>query len=57
MLSLSLRVIVVQRGELSDGDFARVSAAGLTDGDIVELVANVALNIFENYTGHVVLTG
>jgi uncharacterized peroxidase-related enzyme len=47
------RSIVVQRGELSDEDLARARAAGLSDGEIVETVANVALNIFENYMSHV----
>ena len=47
------RSIVVQRGELSDADLGRARAAGLSDGEIVETVANVALNIFENYMSHV----
>jgi uncharacterized peroxidase-related enzyme len=47
------RSIVVQRGELSDADFARARAAALSDGEIIETVANVALNIFENYMSHV----
>ena len=47
------RVIVVQRAELADGDLARARAAGLSDGEIVETVANVALNIFENYMSHI----
>jgi uncharacterized peroxidase-related enzyme len=47
------RSIVVQRGELSDADLGRARAGGLSDGEIVETVANVALNIFENYISHV----
>ena len=47
------RSIVVQRGELSDRDLALARAGGLNDGEIVETVANVALNIFENYMSHV----
>lgn len=46
------RAIVVQRGELNDADFARARAT-LTDSEIIETVANVALNIFENYMSHV----
>jgi uncharacterized peroxidase-related enzyme len=46
------RSIVVQRGELTDADLARAHAAGLSDGEIVETVAHVALNIFENYLSH-----
>ncbi len=47
------RSIVVQRGELTDADLARARAVGLSDGEIVETVANVALNIFENYMSHI----
>jgi uncharacterized peroxidase-related enzyme len=47
------RSIVVQRGELSDVDLGRARARGLSDGEIVETVANVALNIFENYMSHI----
>lgn len=47
------RSIVVQRGEVTDADLARARASGLSDGEIVETVANVALNIFENYMSHV----
>lgn len=47
------RSIVVQRGELSDADLASARASGLSDGEIVETVANIALNIFENYVSHV----
>jgi uncharacterized peroxidase-related enzyme len=47
------RCIVVQRGELSDADLGRARAGGLSDGEIIETVANVALNIFENYVSHV----
>ena len=49
------RSIVVQRGEVTDADLAHARAVGLTDGEIVETVANVALNIFENYMSHVAL--
>ena len=34
-------------------DLSRARAAGLSVGEIVETVANVALNIFENYMSHV----
>lgn len=46
------RTIVVQRGELQDADLAEARAAGVTDGDIIEIVAHVALNIFSNYVNH-----
>ena len=50
------RGIVVQRGEISDADLDKARAAGLSDGDIVETVANVALNILTNYVNHVART-
>lgn len=46
------RNIVVQRGEISDSDFQRARTAGLSDGEIIETVAHVALNIFKNYVSH-----
>jgi uncharacterized peroxidase-related enzyme len=47
------RAIVVRRGELGAADLEAARAAGLGDGDIVEVVANVALNIFSNYVNHI----
>jgi uncharacterized peroxidase-related enzyme len=48
--------ITLQRGEMSDADFRAARVAGLTDGEIAEVVANVALNIFTNYFNHVAAT-
>lgn len=50
------RAIVVQRGEINDADFEQALPLGLTDGDVVETVANVALNIFANYVNHAART-
>jgi uncharacterized peroxidase-related enzyme len=50
------RNIVVQRGELSDAEFKAARAAKLTDAEIVEITANVALNILTNYVNHVAQT-
>lgn len=50
------RSIVVSRGELPDGELDQLRAAGLTNADIVETIANVALNIFTNYTNHIART-
>lgn len=50
------RSIVVQRGELGATGLAPARAAGLTDGEVIETVANVALNIFTNYVNHVANT-
>ena len=50
------RQIVDARGQVSDADIGEVRAAGLDDGAIAEVVANVALNIFTNYFNHVAET-
>ena len=50
------QTLVVQRGEVSDHTLAEVKAAGFTDGEITEIVANVAINIFTNYFNHVART-
>jgi uncharacterized peroxidase-related enzyme len=50
------RQVVDQRGLVSDANIAQVRAAGLDDGAIAEIVANVALNIFTNYFNHVAET-
>jgi AhpD family alkylhydroperoxidase len=41
--------IVGHRGHVSDETLARVRQAGYGDGEIAELIANAALNIFTNY--------
>ncbi len=43
------RQIVAKKGRLADADFAAVRSAGWTDGEIAEVIANVALNVFTNY--------
>ena len=50
------RAIVVQRGEISEGDFDNARQEGVNDGEVAEVVANVALNIFTNYFNHVAQT-
>jgi uncharacterized peroxidase-related enzyme len=41
--------LVVQRGQVGDADVAALRAAGFGDGQIVEILAHVALNLFTNY--------
>ncbi|MFN8823912.1 MAG: carboxymuconolactone decarboxylase family protein [Planctomycetota bacterium] len=50
------RSIVVNRGNVTDQDLAAARAQGVNDGEIVEVVANVALNILTNYVNHVART-
>ena len=45
--------VVANRGEVTDEDVRRVREAGYTEGEVAEIVANVALNIFTNYFNHV----
>jgi uncharacterized peroxidase-related enzyme len=47
------RRIVDDRGHLSDEDVEEVRRAGYTDGEIAEIVANVALTVFTNYFNQV----
>jgi uncharacterized peroxidase-related enzyme len=47
------RKIVNERGWVSDADIAAVRAAGVSDTEIAEIVAAVALNLFTNYFNHV----
>jgi len=50
------QALVIERGEVDDRTLARIRAAGYSDGEITEIVANVAINIFTNYFNHVART-
>src|SRR6266481_5630448 len=50
------QAVVLQRGEISEDDFEALGKAGFTDAQIVEIVANIALNIFSNYFNSVAKT-
>ena len=45
--------LVEKRGVVSDDDFSALRSAGVSDGEIAEIVANAALNLFTNYVNHV----
>ena len=45
--------LVVGGGWVSDEDLIRMRRSGFNDGEITEIVANVALNLFTNYFNHV----
>ncbi|MEO3806600.1 carboxymuconolactone decarboxylase family protein [Nonomuraea sp. B1E8] len=48
--ALTLAAALVRtRGGVTDGDLKAAREAGLDDGQIAEVVANVALNVFTNY--------
>jgi uncharacterized peroxidase-related enzyme len=47
------KAVLAKRGEVSNADLETVKAAGFTDGEVIEIVANVALNVFTNYFNNV----
>ena len=50
------RAIVERRGMVADEALADARAAGLSEADVVETVANVVANIFTNYLNNVAET-
>lgn len=47
------RKLVEDRGRVTDADVDGLRRSGFGDGEIAEVVANVALNLFTNYFNHV----
>lgn len=47
------RKVVDQRGFIDGADLEHIREAGLGESEIVELVANVSINIFTNYFNHI----
>ena len=47
------RLLVEKRGWVSDEEFHQVREAGYSDGEIAEIVANVAQSLFTNYFNQV----
>lgn len=47
------RKLVDARGNVSDADLQAVRQAGYSEGEILEIVAVVSINIFTNYINHV----
>jgi uncharacterized peroxidase-related enzyme len=43
------RRVLATRGAISESDLAAVRTAGFSDGEIAEIIANVALNVLTNY--------
>ena len=48
--------VVEKRGLVSDADLSTARDAGLSEGEIVETVANVVQNILTNYINHIAQT-
>jgi alkylhydroperoxidase family enzyme len=49
--------VVLQRGDVSDEDLGALRKAGFSEGEMIEIVANIALNIFANYLNILARTG
>lgn len=45
--------VLAERGKVSDAELAAVKVAGFSEPEVLEIVANVALNIFTNYFNNV----
>ena len=50
------RKLVDARGQASDADVGAMRKAGFSDGEIIEVIAGVALNIYTNYFNQVAAT-
>lgn len=48
--------LVSERGRVGEHDVIQLRDAGLSDGDIAEVIGNVAVNLFTNYFNHAVET-
>jgi uncharacterized peroxidase-related enzyme len=51
-----IQKVITERGHVSGEDVESLRTHGFTNGEIVEIVANTALNIFTNYFNHVAAT-
>ncbi|MTI89702.1 MAG: carboxymuconolactone decarboxylase family protein [Balneolaceae bacterium] len=49
------RILVTKRGKVDTEDINLLKEAGFTEGEIAEIIAHVALNIFTNYFNNAVL--
>lgn len=47
------KAVLAERGHVSDAALSAVRAAGWSDEEVLEITANVALNIFTNYVNSV----
>lgn len=48
--------VVLERAKVADCDLDQLRQVGYTEGEICEIIANVALNIFTNYFNEIVET-
>jgi uncharacterized peroxidase-related enzyme len=50
------QAITRQRGKLGAAEIAGFKSRGLSDADVLEVLVNVVLNIYTNYTNHIAAT-
>jgi len=50
------RRVVESRGRVSDAELAAVKAAGYSEAQVIEIVANVAINVLTNFVNNVART-
>ncbi|CAL80279.1 conserved hypothetical protein; putative antioxydant protein [Bradyrhizobium sp. ORS 278] len=50
------RRVLDSKGQVADSDLAAARAAGLDDGRLLEIIANVAINVLTNYTNNAAQT-
>ncbi len=43
------RRVLETKGQITEADLATVRSAGFSDGEVAEIIAHVALNVFTNY--------
>lgn len=55
LISLA-KTVVHQQGQLSDADLAAANSSGIDSGLVIEVVANVTLNLLTNYVNHAAQT-
>ena len=51
------RLVVARRGQVDDEDVAALRAAGLTDEELIEVLAHIGMTLFTNYLNQVAQTG
>lgn len=50
------QLVTLKRGQVAETDLAELRRSGVVDGEILEIVAHVALNVFTNYVNLVAET-
>lgn len=50
------RALIEKRGHASDADLADVRRAGFGDGEVIDIIANVAWSVFTNFVNEVAQT-